>query len=158
MSTSELPVPVVKVVHFDGHDVPLLRPNTPFSVNQIKERYAEGTILRAKLTQPRSKPHLDLYWAVLDKVVEATGDRWLSYEDLHTAIKLHLRMVHAISLIEGAVKFEPRSISFSKMDQGEFRLFFKKAMLAIEESTGINTDQVIAEIKRDKGWDYPQAA
>lgn len=140
--------------------IPILTPHNDFSGKLIAETYPMGTMLRARFIKPRSIPHHHLYWAVLQEVVEATG-AWATVEDLHTAIKLHLRMVQEIRMIqkrngEVETRFLPRSIAFDKMDQAEFRLFFKKAMLAIEESTGINTDELIAAFKaKNPGYVEP---
>lgn len=124
----------------------ILLPRSNFDLNLFADRYGEGTEVRAKFAKPRSKSHHDLYWAVLDVVVKAT-DKWAHYEDLHDAIKLHLRMVKEIQMIEGGIRFVSRSIAFDKMEQGEYNVFFRNAMRAITEATGIDTDAVIAHVK-----------
>lgn len=135
-----------------GLQTPVLLPHNSFSAKLITDTHPLGTVLRARFTKPRSLPHHHLYWAVLQEVVEAT-DNWGSAEDLHTAVKFHLRMIREIHMItkrggEQVTKFIPRSTNFDSMDQAEFRLFFKKAMVAIEEATGINTDDLIEEFKK----------
>lgn len=137
---SEMPWTLLK---FDGLK---LHPSTGLDLKMIADRYPMGTELRGKFAKPRSLPHHRLYWAVLTEIVEAT-DAWLSIDDLHESIKLHLRMVREVHMINGGVRFVTRSINFDSMEQGEYRLFFKRAMLAIEEATGINTDEVIEMIK-----------
>lgn len=135
---------------FDGAT---LAPYAEFDLNLLIEKYAPGTELRGRFAKPRSLPHHRLYWAVLEEVVAATGpgNGWASSEDLHEAIKLHMRMVREVRMMNGGVRFLTRSIAFESMEQGEFRLFFKRAMLAIEESTGINTDELIEQAKIKTG-------
>lgn len=128
-----------------------LTPKGAYDLHLVTEKYKAGTLLRARFAQPRSLPHHNLYWAVLEHIVQAT-QMWNSSEDLHEAIKLHLHMVRGIAMLGGGmVRYITKSTDFTSMDQGEFRLFFKNAMLAIEESTGINTDDVIAEVKKKWG-------
>jgi hypothetical protein len=122
---SEMPWALLK---FDGSK---LHPASSLDLKLIADRYPMGTDLRGKFAKPRSLVHHRLYWAVLSEIVDAT-DSWLSIEDLHESIKLHLRMVREVHMINGGVRFVTRSISFDAMDQGEYRLFFKRAMLAIE--------------------------
>lgn len=135
----------------------VLRPQTRFDLEHISTRYAVGTQLRAKLTQPRSVPRHRLYWSVLAEVVDATGDRWCSVEDLHESIKLHLRMVRGISMLGGGVRYVTASIAFEKMDEGQFKNFFEKAMLAICEETGIDT-QALIQAAIEKGTGRESAA
>lgn len=123
-----------------------LVPYSEYDFKLVADRYAPGTDLRSKFAQPRSLPHHRLYFAVLMEVVEATG-LWLTAEDLHEALKLHMRMVREVRMLHGEIRFVTRSIEFTKMDQGEFRRFFDHAMLTLQEQMGIDTEAMIALAK-----------
>lgn len=133
--------------HFDGT---LLRPKAPFDLSMVADRYKPGTQLRAKFAQPRSLPHHRLYWAILAEVVAATG-QWPSVDDLHEAVKIELRMLRGIVLLNGEVRFLTASIAFNEMDQGQFNLFFDNAMATISEHTGIDMQGLIAAAKEKIG-------
>lgn len=133
----------------------VLVPRTDDDWDDVSERYGRGSILNSRLTKMRSLPKHKLYWALLRRVVKATG-KWVSAEHLHRAIKIELRMVEAITLLDGkTVRFEPSSTGFESMDEGEFNLFFKNAMLALEEGTGINMQELIEEARRELGLIEP---
>ena len=133
---------------FTVGDKGVLIPKSRPVMEWITGRYAIGKTVRVKTAQDRSKPQHNLYWEVLRRVVEST-DQWVEAEDLHNAIKLHLKMLRGFTLIGGGVHFEPRSTNFNTMDQAEFDRYFKRAMLAIEEATSIDTDELIQEILKE---------
>lgn len=125
-----------------------LEPRTPFDLDLVAEKYKEGDILRAKFAKDRSSPQHRLYWGVLRAVVKAT-EMWATPEDLHVAVRLDLRMVKSIILLDGRIEFQPRSISFSAMDQGDFQKFFDNAIKRISEATGISTHDLIEQGKAE---------
>lgn len=131
-------------------DGSLLRPHSPYDHDVIAERYAPGSDLRARFSKPRSLPHHRLYFAVLQEVVQATG-QWASVEDLHEAIKIEMRMLKGITLMNGEVRFLTSSIAFDTLDQGQFKVFFDRAMEAIGQATGIDVDALIAAAKARAG-------
>jgi hypothetical protein len=124
----------------------LLKPLNRFDQEHISSRYAVGSRVRAKITQPRSVPRHRLYWSVLAEVVTATGDRWCDVEDLHESVKIRLRMLRGVSMLGGGVRYVTQSISFESMDEGQFKTFFDKAMAVITEDTGIDTQAILKEL------------
>lgn len=125
-----------------------LVPRTPFDLDLIAEKYKEGDILRAKFAKDRSSPQHRLYWGILRAVVRST-EMWATPEDLHVAVRLDLRMVKSIILLDGRIEFQPRSISFGAMDQGDFQKFFDQAVKRISESTGISVHDLIEQGKAE---------
>lgn len=142
------------LLHWDGT---LLRPHAAVDLEILAQRYAPGSTLRGRFSQPRSLPRHRLYWAVLSEVVAAT-DLWPTPEDLHEAVKLELRMVRGVALLNGEVRFLCASIAFDAMDEGQFRIFFDRAMDAIRVATGIDIEAAIAAAKAKTGPDERRAA
>ena len=126
-----------------------LKPKRALDLELVQARFKLGATVIGKYKRSRSKPQHDLYWEILRRVVKGTG-RWHAPEDLHEAIKLDLRMVTGLSMMNGEVRFIARSTSFTAMDDDEFQEFFQSAMQSIAEATGIDTDDLIAEIKGDE--------
>lgn len=130
----------------------LLKPLNRFDQEHITGRYAIGSRIKAKLTQPRSVKRHRLYWSVLAEVVEATGDRWCAVEDLHESVKISLRMLRGVSMLGGGVRYITESTDWATMDEGRYKVFFDKAMIVIEEDTGIDMQALIKElISRGEG-------
>lgn len=128
----------------NGH----LKPLNRFDQERIMTRYPVGARVRARVTMPRSKLRHRLYWSVLAEIVAATGERWCDTEDLHESVKIALRMMRGVSLLGGGVRYVTRSTEWEKMGEDEFKIFFDKAMIIIQEDTGIDTQAVIDELTR----------
>ena len=112
-------------------------------------RYPIGSRLEADLRQPRSGPHHRLYWVVLG-IVAQNNEHWKTAEDLHWAIRVELRMVQEMILLDGSVALRPRSTSFVEMDQAEFAKFFDDAMEIISTQVipGMDVNALLAEGRR----------
>lgn len=86
----------------------------------------------------RSLPQLRLYWAMLHRVVKATG-KWPTAEHLHEAIKLTLGYVReVVDLRTGAVSVVADSAALDAMTHDEFRVFFDAAQELISEQLGFD--------------------
>lgn len=138
-------------VRFDGkHLVPTSEADLQF----LRDRYPHGTDLKAQVSQSRSLKHHNLYWGVLRRVVEINGgEPWHNAEALDVAIKAQLGMYGpALTLMDGTVRFELQSISFSSMDQAEFKHFFESAMQAIGDCANLDMFHVVESVKNNLGW------
>jgi hypothetical protein len=86
----------------------------------------------------RSWPQLKLYWAMLGRVVKATG-KWPDPEHLHEAIKLTLGYCReVVNLRTGEVTIVPDSAALDAMDPEEFRAFFDSAAALLAERLGFD--------------------
>ena len=129
-----------------------LMPESPIDGDLI-EQYPAMKRLRVSLTQPRSVPHLRLYFAVL-KLVAANMETTVTPEALHEWVKVKCGVSVMIPLRSGAVDVVPGSIAFDKMDQDQFNRFFDSAMGLIVEHLipGLSRRALEAEARAMLGW------
>jgi hypothetical protein len=110
-------------------DGAVLRPRSRFDA-ALMDKFRHGVPLEADLKERRVIGRHRLYWAVLQAVVDATG-KWPNVEALHWALKMHTGFVEEIVSVNGEIIMRPRSTSFARMGEQDFRQFFDGAMLAI---------------------------
>ena len=102
------------------------------------EDYAQNTVFEVKPTKSRSNAHHNKYWAILRRVVKATG-KWPTEYHLHDELKLACGYVTSyFSALDGSFIRLPDSISFAEMNQTEFNKYFEAAMAKLAEGTGID--------------------
>jgi hypothetical protein len=87
---------------------------------EVGERWAIGVVVRAELHQPRSSKHLRWYRA-LCRTIWRHQDFLPSAEAVHRALQLRLGAYDRIEMRNGDVIIDFHSVSFSKMDEGEFK-------------------------------------
>jgi hypothetical protein len=107
------------------------------------ERYSEGHHIEITIKMRRSLPMQRLYWATLQKVVDAT-DAYPTAEHLHDAIKMALGYTTEIQLLKGGKIYVPDSTAFGKMDAATFRIFFDRAIELLNKLTGSDVLQEAA--------------
>jgi hypothetical protein len=91
------------------------------------ESLPQGKTLRARdITQPRSRPRLRLYWALLHLVSENLTD--VPSEALHSWLKVRLGLVVAIPLRSGKIDYVPGSIAFSELSEEEFAPYLDRVI------------------------------
>jgi ferric-dicitrate binding protein FerR (iron transport regulator) len=108
---------------------------------QALEQYPLDTELEISVKQRRSLPQLRLYWAILHRVVEATG-RFASAEHLHDAIKAKLGYVRSMKLMDGSEVLATDSAALAAMDAKEFNEFFNKAVELMNQTFGFDVTQI----------------
>lgn len=113
---------------------------------EIMKRHPVGTTLRADIKKPRNVKHHQLYWSMLTLICENLDS--VRPETLHDLIKLRTGFVNVIRTAKGTVEL-PGSISFDKMDQGEFREFFDSAVdfIVTDVISGLNKDDLTRELE-----------
>lgn len=80
----------------------------------------------------RNAKHHDLFFVVLDRIVEATG-RFPDSDALNRALKFELGIVSEWIDLNGEVHIEPGSIAWSAMPQDQFSEYFEKSQKLIVE-------------------------
>lgn len=93
--------------------------------------YKKLVMLEARTS--RNPAHHDLFWTILDRVVEATG-RFPSSDALNDALKFQLGITEEWISLDGEIHIRPGSIAWSAMKQEEFRDYFDRAMAIIAEN------------------------
>jgi len=129
MSREKAPKPMVRKT--GGN----LSPITQFDAEEIGA-FPDGMMFDLVARNKRTLPLHRAYWQALTKAVEATG-RWQSREALHTSLKVKMGLVEPLYGLKGEViGMIPHSTAFGAMDQGEFRIYFDKAMAELSEAVG----------------------
>lgn len=115
-----------------------------------------GEVVAVEVTRPRNINHHRLYWAMCSKIGNAID---VEPENISDVLKLKTGHFVTVATKDGPVHL-PRSISFAKMDQGEFREFFERCcrIISIEWLPHMNAKQVQTEILEMMGVNLEQAA
>ncbi|MHB9879139.1 hypothetical protein ACSMXM_05695 [Pacificimonas sp. ICDLI1SI03] len=98
------------------------------------EAHAKGKpneLVKMKLTRPRNLAHHQLYWVILQLVVDNSED-FDTTKQLHTAVKAALGYGKWLE-IGSRPLFVEESISFASMGQTEFKVYFDRALDAINK-------------------------
>lgn len=91
--------------------------------------------LRCEVKQPRNSQHHKLFWSVCARVASGIGAESDAVCDVLKIATGHYTLIRSKSY--GEIKL-PKSISFAKMDQTQFRTFFDKCMETIFTEWGID--------------------
>jgi hypothetical protein len=103
-----------------------------------------GVVVAVEVTRPRNIQHHRLYWAMCSKIANA-----IEAEPENISDVLKLKTGHFVTVqTKGGPVHLPRSISFAKMDQGEFREFFERCcrVISMEWLPHMSARQVQSEI------------
>ena len=85
-----------------------------------------GDVVACEIKRPRNLQMHRLFWALMQKVYE-NQETYDSPEEVAAAFKVATGHCEYVQTPRGLVGL-PKSISFAKMDQSEFREFFNKAL------------------------------
>ena len=87
-----------------------------------------GCVVRCTISQPRNMQHHRKFFALVTTVWNATGE-WPSVEDLLIELKCRLGITSDVVIRQtGEIVKVVGSISFAKMTQGEFDVFYERAL------------------------------
>ncbi len=122
-----------------------LVPFSPEDALKLAE-YRDNQILRADVRgvkKPRSLIQLRQFWAICRSVASNTDDiNWNTPEKVAFQVKVKLRYFRHIIVIDGAVQFEPDSISFERMSHLEACNFFDRAYVEMAGFLGCTVDEL----------------
>lgn len=85
----------------------------------------------------RSLPQQGLYWKMLSEVVKST-DKFPTPGHLHDEIKMALGYTEQRVTFDGLVYYRADSTAFDKMDAGQFKDYFDKAVALIADKLGVD--------------------
>ena len=90
----------------------------------------EGTVIKAKVSRPRSVPHHRLYFGLLKKVYENSPakDRYPTVEIFRDVVSIGAGHFDWVMLPSGKNFPIAKSVKFSKLDQQEFNTYFDAAV------------------------------
>ena len=127
------------MVEWDGV---AFRPRARFDA-AMADQYRRRVPLEAKVKERRSLPQNNLYWAVLQSVVDATG-KWPTSEALHWALRMQLGYIEEIASIDGEILTRARSTAFGKMSGHDYRVYFDSSMtLLTEDVTKLSIEELL---------------
>ena len=86
-----------------------------------------GLTVAVECSRPRNTQFLRLYWALVSTIAEAIGAK---AENVHDVVKLRSGHFTVIQTKSGRIQV-PKSISFAKMTEAQFKTFFNDACLFI---------------------------
>lgn len=112
---------------------------------QAIDRLERDEEVQVRLVRERSNPQLRLFWTVLDHVAKNTD--WEDSERLLIALKVRLGRYDLCQLPNGKTVPVPHSISFDKMPQEQFQVFFDRAVQVICQDVlgGYDSQQLVRE-------------
>ena len=86
-----------------------------------------GDVIKCKVSKPRNYKHLQKYWVMINVVFQEQSV-FPAPEVLHGALKKALGYSTTYKLHDGSYYTHVGSISFAKMTQDQFDLFYKNAV------------------------------
>jgi hypothetical protein len=105
----------------------------------------DGASLFVQLHLPRNMAQHRKYFAVLNNVVEATGE-WTSTEDLRFEIfKALKRGLLRVSQVDGSVDFIPDSMAVASMPKAEFERLYEDTMKWLTDRYGCDPEMLTQE-------------
>lgn len=115
-----------------------------------------GEVIAVEVTRPRNIQHHRLFWAMVSKIAEAVD---AEPENVADVLKIKTGHYVTVTTKSGLMMF-PRSISFAKMDQAEFRDFFDRCckVICAEFLPHMSAPEVQSEILNMLGINWPEAA
>jgi len=103
----------------------VLRPSTEWAEETLA-KIKNGTQVQVEIKQPRNIQFHRLFFAMI-KLAHQNQDHYETPELLLVALKVALGHVETVIAKDGNTVYIPKSISFAKMDELEFRDFFDHA-------------------------------
>lgn len=127
---------------------------TPLGLKPIydfdEEKYGlikNGEIIKAKITKARNIKFHGLFWSLIE-LVFVNQKKYKTKEDLLIEVKLKTGCYNEHITLEGEIKFIPKSISFEKMDDLEFRDFYNKTLNILGELLNVDSEKLRLEVER----------
>lgn len=103
-----------------------------------------GRPIRVDLKQPRNPLRHRLYWALCHRIGDAVG---VDSENISDLLKIETgHCVIVKSKKYGELRL-PRSISFAKVSETEFKTFLDRCIQVIHENWGISRPDILEAIK-----------
>lgn len=112
---------------------------------EVHAKVRDGASIFIQVWLPRSMSQHRKYFAVLNNVVEATGE-WTSTEDLRFEIFKQLkRGLLRVSQVDGSVDFIPDSMAVASMAKVEFERLYEDTMKWLTERYGCDPELLTQE-------------
>lgn len=120
-----------------------LRPLTPLDAEAI-DRHKIGQAFDLVPRTRRSPPQLRLYWAVLDRVVDATG-AWPGSAYLHDVLMKDLGFTLNVLTLSGEYEMVRDSLALDAMNNEEANIYVTSAFARLAEVLGVDPLDLLPE-------------
>jgi hypothetical protein len=115
------------------------------AARELHAKIKEGAWVFIEVWLPRNMAQHRKYFAVLNNVVEATGE-WTSTEDLRFEIfKALKRGLLRVSQVDGSVDFIPDSMAVASMPKAEFERLYEDTMKWLTDRYGCDPEMLTQE-------------
>ncbi len=117
---------------------------------------AVGRVVAVEVYRPRNLEFLRLYWAMASKIADAIG---VETDNVSDVLKVKTGHYTTVQTKSETLKF-PRSISFAKMTEPEFKAFFERCcrIICTEWLPHMDHKQVQSELLEMMGIKWESAA
>lgn len=86
-----------------------------------------GDLLPVHIRKPRNSGHHRKFFALLQFVAE-NHPRFARVEDVLLEVKVRLHHYREHITLDGEIVYVPKSISYDEMDEGDFTIFYNRAV------------------------------
>jgi hypothetical protein len=115
------------------------------AARELQAGLAEGASFFVQLWLPRNMAQHRKYFAVLNNVVEATGN-WTSTEHLRRDILIGLnRFDEEVNKLTGEVRQVPHSMAVASMPKAEFEQLYDDTIRLLTDALGCDPEMLIQE-------------
>lgn len=115
------------------------------AARELHAKIKEGAWVFIEVWLPRNMKQHKKYFAVLNNVVEATGE-WTSTEDLRFEIfKALKRGLMRVSVVDGCIDFIPDSMAVASMPKAEFERLYEDTMKWLSDRYGCDPEMLTQE-------------
>lgn len=111
---------------------------------QIMAAVKDGASVFVEVWQPRNMKQHRAYFAMLNNVVEASG-QWSSREALEFELAWELKRGHVVELRNGKRRFEPDSRAVASMPKAEFERLHKDTVALLTKWLGCSPEMLFEE-------------
>jgi len=100
------------------------------AAREAVEAYPLGSIVRVRMSKPRSGPHSRKFWALMSAIADAAGEAWTA-KKVANLVKIQTGHVEIARAMSGSIFEWPASIAYDKMGQAEFNKFYERALVIV---------------------------
>lgn len=112
---------------------------------ELFAKLADGAVVFIQVWLPRNMKQHRKYFAILNNVVEATGN-WTSTEHLRRDILIGLRRFdEEVNKLTGEVRQVPHSMSVASMPKAEFEQLYDDTIKLLTEALGCDPEMLTQE-------------
>lgn len=115
------------------------------NARELLAAVTEGSAVFLQVWRPRNMAQHRKYFAILNNVVEATGE-WTSTEDLRFEVLRALRRGEdRVSPVDGSIRFIPESMAVASMPRAEFERLYDDTMKWLTDRYQCDPEMLLEE-------------